>query len=269
MIKTLRIILLVGLAALSAANRATVNLAMGQTATRAATAPGHQTLKIEGWTVFVSDRLREQEAGATDAALALLREQLRGIVQYVPAQPLACLRTVPLWFSPKYPGVHPKAEYHPGGEWLRQHGRNPAMAKGIEFTNIAIFAQEVRRMPVFVLHELAHAYHDQVLGFDQPEIEAAYRHAVDSKSYDAIRRSNGKTERAYAMTNAKEYFAETSEAFFGQNDFFPFNRAELERHDPDMFRLLQRLWCNSPGMNRLPRRQQAGSGSHESGSADK
>ena len=29
-----------------------------------------------------------------------------------------------------------------------------------------------------------------------------------------------------------EYFAEASEAYFGTNDFFPFVRIELRRHDP-------------------------------------
>lgn len=245
-VKTLGILLPAFLAVMNGGNRATVNLAMAQTAAGTATAAGYQTLSIEGWTVHVSDRLRDGQADATDNALALLRQQLKLIVQRVPAQPLKFLRTVPLWFSPVYPGVPPKAEYHPSGQWLREHGRNPAMAKSIEFTNVGIYAQEVRRMPLFVLHELAHAYHDQVLGFDQPEITAAYQHAVDAKLYDAVQRSNGKIERAYALTNAKEYFAETTEAFFGQNDFFPFNRAELQRHDPQMFRLLARLWKTTP-----------------------
>jgi len=210
---------------------------------------GYQIRTIEGWTVFVSDVLLQKENEATSRALDLLQKQLKAIVRVVPVPALARLRTVPLWFSPAYPGVRPKAEYHPAAEWLRKNGRNPAMAKGIEFTNIHIFAEETRRMPVFVLHELAHSYHDQVLGFDNPEIKAAYRRAVESKSYDAVERSFGNpakkntTERAYAMTNAKEYFAETTEAFFGQNDFFPFNRVELQKHDPEMYRLLQRAWC--------------------------
>jgi len=246
MIKTPGILLLVGVVAISAAHRATVNPAMAQKATRSATAAGHQTLSIEGWTVHVSDRLLEAQPDATEKAVTLLRQQLQVILQRVPAQPLKFLRSVPLWFSPVYPDVPPKAEYHPSGQWLREHGRNPAMAKSIEFTNVGIFAREVRRMPVFVLHELAHAYHDQVLGFDQPEIAAAYQHAVDARLYDAVQRSNGKIERAYALTNAKEYFAETTEAFFGQNDFYPFNHAELERHDPRMFRLLEGVWKTAP-----------------------
>jgi len=49
-------------------------------------------------------------------------------------------------------------------------------------------------------------------------------------------------ERAYAATNEREYFAETTEAFFGRNDFYPFTRADLEKHDPEMFHLLARVW---------------------------
>lgn len=41
-------------------------------------------------------------------------------------------------------------------------------------------------------------------------------------------------ERAYAMTDPVEYFAETTEAFFSSNGFFPFTRDELKRHDPEM-----------------------------------
>ena len=55
-------------------------------------------------------------------------------------------------------------------------------------------------------------------------------------------RINGKKVKAYAMENAKEYFAESSEAFFGTNDFYPFVRAELREADPRMYELLQQLW---------------------------
>jgi len=40
------------------------------------------------------------------------------------------------------------------------------------------------------------------------------------------------------MTNAKEYFAESTEAWFGVNDFYPFVRAELKQFDPEMHALL-------------------------------
>ncbi len=214
--------------------------AAGQSA-RAAT-PGHKEKPVEGWTVRVSERLIKEDRKAVQRALALLRAQLKTIAKRVPTKALAHLRTVPLWFSPLYEGTGPKAEYHPAAGWLRKHGRDPAMAKAIEFTNIGIFEKECKRMPMFVLHELAHAYHDQVFGFNDPEIKAAYERAVERGGYDAVKNHAGKTMRAYAMTNPMEYFAELTESFFGQNDFFPFNAAELRQHDPEMYVLLERIW---------------------------
>jgi dipeptidyl-peptidase-4 len=208
----------------------------------------YEQREIEGWTVHVrQELLASDSAVATDRALELLGIQLREIVRVVPATAVSRLKKVSLWISPEYSGIRPRAEYHPDAGWLRANDRDPAMAKGIEFTNVRIFEAETQRMPVFVLHELAHAYHNLVLGFDNPEIIAAFERAVKNKLYDAVERkaANGKpgrVERAYAMTNHKEYFAETSEAFFGQNDFFPFNRGDLHRHDPEMERLLEKLW---------------------------
>ena len=48
--------------------------------------------------------------------------------------------------------------------------------------------------------------------------------------------------RAYALTNAQEFFAEATEAFFARNDFFPYTRAELEALDPETGALLAKLW---------------------------
>ena len=209
----------------------------------AGTNAAYRVQQSEGWTLHVSEKLLATEPAATAKALELLTAQLKEIVRVVPAPAVAHLQKVPLWLSPVYPGQRaPRAEYHPGAGWLRENGRDPAMAQAVEITNVLIFEKETKRMPMFILHELAHAYHDQVLGFATAEIEAAYRRAVASKSYDAVKLYNGKLARAYAMTNAKEYFAENTEAFFGRNDFFPFTRAELAQHDPDMCRLLARLW---------------------------
>jgi hypothetical protein len=210
---------------------------------------GYQTNVIEGWTTLVDDRLLADHETETERALELVRGQLKEIARVVPPAALAKLREVKLWFSPEYPGVRPTAEYHPDAGWLREHHRNEAMANGIEFTNVRTFEAELRRMPNFALHELAHAYHHRVLadGFENAEIKAAYHRAKASGSYDKVERSFGggrpnKRERAYAMTNPMEYFAEASEAFFSRNDFFPFDRGDLKQHDPEMERLVAKLW---------------------------
>ena len=207
----------------------------------------HETRAIEGWTVQVRATLLAEQKAATEKALTLLQAQLAEIVRVVPAAAVGELRKVPLWISPEYAGVQPRAEYHPDKRWLAANGRDPTMAKGVEFTNARVFVEETNRMPCFALHELAHAYHDRVLGFDHAEIKAAYERAKAAGIYENVERwfGNGRAnthERAYAMSNEREYFAETTEAFFGRNDFFPFTREELEKHDPPMAALLARLW---------------------------
>ncbi len=219
--------------------------------TGGATTATDTTNVVEGWTVRVRGVLWHEQREATEAALALLGKQLAEVAVVVPPAALARLREVPLWFSPGYPGIPPGAEYHPGREWLVANHRDPAMVRGVEFTNVREFASETDRMPNFALHELAHAYHDRVLGFEHPGIRAAYERAKSSGSYDKVERWSGsgrpKTfERAYAMTNEREYFAESTEAYFSRNDFFPFNREQLERHDPGMAALLRELW-KAPG----------------------
>lgn len=203
----------------------------------------HETKNLSGWTLHISPKI---DAAAWNKALPLLQAQLDEIIRVVPAQAVAELQKVPLWINPEYPNVPPRAEYHPGAGWLKDNGRAPAMAKGVEFTNVRIFEAETRRMPNFALHELAHAFHDRVLGFENAQIEAAYQKAKAAGLYDRVQRQDGegrkRLDRAYALTNAKEYFAECTEAFFTKNDFFPFTRDELQKHDPEMFDLLTQLW---------------------------
>lgn len=207
--------------------------------------PDHATFRLNGWTMHLSDRLWQNEPSDTKQMLGLLEEQLNRVVAAVPRKALTELRKVPIWINPKYDGVRPTAEYHPGADWLRDNGRDPSMAKAIEITTVSIFAFENRRMPYLMLHELAHAYHDRVLGFGQPAVLAAFNQARISGSYESVQRFTGNsmiTDRAYAISNHKEYFAESTEAYFGKNDFFPFNRTELKSHDIQMHNLLREIW---------------------------
>jgi hypothetical protein len=58
----------------------------------------------------------------------------------------------------------------------------------------------------------------------------------------------GDLRRAYAMQNAREYFAELSEAYFGANDYEPFDREALRTFDPAGFDAVKRLWSlDEPG----------------------
>ena len=201
---------------------------------------------IEGWKVNINERLEKDDPKQLAKALELLTRQLQEIDRVVPPDAVKRLREVTLWMSPEYKGIGPRAEYHPGAGWLRDNGRDPAMVKGVEFTNVRIFEAETRRMPNFALHELAHAYHDQVLGNDHKELIATYERAKAGGKYDRVERQDSEgrksQDRAYALTSPQEYFAETTEAYFSKNDFQPYDRAELEAFDPAMYKLLESLW---------------------------
>ena len=203
---------------------------------------GYALNEIEGWTVYVQEALLEQEPEDADKALDLLSEQARKVIEVIPAKIVRELQTVPLWLSLPHEGRRPRAEFHPDKGWLIDNGMIPDKEKGIEFTNTAILDREVVRMPMLLLHELSHAYHNLVLGFEQPDILRLYQKAKENGSYDLVDRKNREPQMAYAMSNHKEYFAECTEAFFGENDFYPFNQEQLEQHDPAMHALLEQLW---------------------------
>lgn len=217
-------------------------------ASQAQTQESHVTKDISGWTVQVNRMLLSSDSVKTERALELLKVQLDEIVRVVPENSVTELKKVTLWFSPEYVGTQPRAEYHPGAGWLRENHRDPVMVKGIEFSNVRIFEEETRRMPNFALHELAHAFHDRVLprGFGNPDIKAAYDVAKRNGNYDRVERRDSegraKMDRAYAMTNPQEFFAESTEAFFSRNDFYPYDRKELYHHDPTTLKLIANIW---------------------------
>jgi len=202
----------------------------------------YEVRSIEGWRVLVNRDFLRRDATLADSTLTLLRFQLYQITRKLPATPLGKLRKIAIWVEQAEPH-HPCMAYHPDAGWLREHGMNPDKAKCVEIANARSFLAWTIDQPWMVLHELAHGYHDQFLGgYGNPEIRAGYDRIIKAKLYDAVLRSGGTTERAYAAANPMEYFAETTEAFFGTNDFYPFVRAELRQHDPQTYQLLERLW---------------------------
>lgn len=201
----------------------------------------YATRTVEGWSVRVNRSLLGERKELGDRALGLLTTKLQEIRKVVPAEACAELRKVPIWLGVD-DGHAPCAEYHPSAEWLRENGYNPDKARAVEIGNAERFIAWSVAQPAMVLHELAHAYHHQVLGYEHAGIREAFREAVAGKRYESVLHVNGEKQRAYALSNPQEYFAEVSEAYFGKNDFYPFVREELAEHDPGAARLLKQVW---------------------------
>jgi hypothetical protein len=197
---------------------------------------------IEGWSVYINNRLLDENKKLAAKTLTLLTFQLFEINRRVPQGPLNDLHKVPIWIEVDNDKHAPCAQYHPSRDWLKNNGFNPQKAKSVEISRADLFLQWTHDQPFMVLHELAHGYHHRVLGHDNQRILTAYKNAVAGKKYESVLRISGKTDRHYALNNAKEYFAEATEAYFGTNDFYPFVRAELKQHDPDMYKTMQEIW---------------------------
>lgn len=212
----------------------------------------HTERNIEGWTVHIDDRLLTgPDKAVGDRALRILANRLYDITLVVPADKVARLQKVPIWIDSSH-GKLRSAQYHPSAGWLKGHGYSTALARCVHIPVAADFAgiAHQRVQPWSVLHELAHAYHDQVLGFDHAEIRAAWERFRDGGKYDRTLHINGKMVRHYGLTNPMEFFAEMTETYFGQNDFYPFNRAELKRDEPAIYELLTTIWGAAPRIDK-------------------
>jgi hypothetical protein len=204
----------------------------------------YATREMEGWHVLVNQKLLA-ETNLCERVLKILGAQLYQITRVVPSAPLAKLRLIPIWVELDDP-LFPGACYHESRDWLAAHGVNPAKTGAVELANATHFTTWTIEQPCMILHELSHGYHHQFLGDDFAGIRKCYEHAKAAGIYDSVLRANGHHERHYAMNSEKEYFAEMTEAFFGTNDFYPFVRAELKEHDPQIFALLCEVWDVKP-----------------------
>ena len=208
----------------------------------------HTTRIIEGWNVRIDDRLLQGDHAGTGArAVKLLEARLVGIAAVMPEKPLAKLRAVTIQLDLDCDDLR-SMQYHPNARWLTDHGHSAALARCVHIPRADGFLSpfENHRMPWAVLHELAHAYHDQVLGFDEPRITAAWEKFRDGGKYRSVLTSPGGMREHYGLTDAKEFFAEMTESYFGSNDFYPFVAGELKRDEPEIFALMADIWGPPP-----------------------
>jgi hypothetical protein len=199
-----------------------------------------QTLTIQGFKIIlIADSVKHPE---TKEALKVLMVKLTELEKIIKPKQLLLLKQMPIWieWEMRKDGA---MEYHRSKEWLVSHGYVPDKEKCVEINNIKNFiAWQKLNQPYMVLHELAHSYYDRVLGSDNPNVLAAYQNAVISGKYENVAYNLGGKKRAYALNNAYEYFAELTEAYLGENDFFPFNKSQLKDFDPIGYELMQKTW---------------------------
>lgn len=217
---------------------------------RADAVPGYRIRSVQGFTLLLS---RETLKHAQDKVyerkpLEVLELETKTLVRIMPARVIKLLRTVPIWVEWDVKKAMPNgrpgfamAMYY-GGHQLQmlEDGEHPLKAKCVVIHRMRSLteARQPRNDPggSLLLHEMAHAVHMELLGVKDTRVANAYMQAMERRLYD---------RRMYASTNELEFFAEMSCSYYGQLREYPHNRAELKKHDPVTYQLMERIWGKS------------------------
>jgi acetyl esterase/lipase len=197
----------------------------------------HYTVKnIEGWKVYVNNGLLPggRFAATGERAMKGLKTHMARLKQMVRKPGIVRFQTVSLWLevnSTRGPRGRTAAyQYHPGLDWLKKMDFNPEKVKCVEYGNAFSLARRNLNSGVSVLlHEYAHSYHDQTLGFEHAEVMAAYKRCVEGDTYP---------KRDWVKSDHKEFFAGATTRYHGTKA----EREALVQRDPILARLMLKIW---------------------------
>lgn len=209
---------------------------------------GYKTYNIKGQPILFEDDLVKRKELRKKVA-EWITIDLRDLDLILPEKARDSIRHVAIWIDYTTEEMEDMsnvgAVYYQNERWLLRVGWQPSKTDSIEIFNAMTYINlrglNAGRM---VLHELSHAYEYQVISDkERNELIKVYHSAKLSGRYAAVD-YKGSLEKfpAYAMTNYHEYFAELTEAYYGENDYYPHNREQLKRHDPVGYAIVEKLW---------------------------
>ena len=204
------------------------------------------------WVYMIRTQLKDTPSAKK--AIALLEKNLDEIDALLPESALTVMHKRPIWLEKDL--TDGAAWYHPSKEWLASQGYMTEKWHCVELCNYLHYVSwSNQNQPYMVLHELCHLYHDQALpgGFDNKDVKEAYDKAMKAGLYvNTAYRLDKNTliehfddtygTKVYATNNPQEYFSEICEAYWGENDYFPFNYEDLKGYDPYGFALMEKVW---------------------------
>ena len=210
---------------------------------------GYTNYTLSGFNVLVEDSAFVMNATLTGTAINLLQNKLLEISQFnIDQVKIDSLKAVPIFMD--WNTTTGAAQYHPSAAWLLANGYIVEKARCVEISNITNFINWTNQnQPYMVMHELAHAYHHRVLNYNSSIITNAFNNVISNNMYTNVSYHIGGGNyniqpTAYALTDVREYFAEISEAYFGLNDYFPFNYNDLSNYDVVGFNAALVIWGN-------------------------
>jgi len=223
--------------------------ATAQATTQPGTEDRFEIRNVEGWTVYINRDVPREYPRQTDRTLEHLRWELYQIKLAAPALAVSNMQeNNAIWIEYQ---EKVNLSYHPSRNWLVGHGyKIPKDPQSFMSLSVKTHVGDSYRHPFVVFHELAHGYDFHFIGkgdtYGNKEAQANYERMMKEGKYEKVKIWNGRIGSHYARTNRMEYWTESSEAYFAVNDIYPFVRAELREHDPQMARFVERYWGVDP-----------------------
>ena len=207
---------------------------------------GYRLQKIEGFTFLIQDVVFEQDGSAFERKpLDALALECQTLTKILTPSAVNTLKALTIWveWDEKVPLANGRkgrslAVYSAATpSQAVKEGKHPLRAKTVTIHSLKSLAESRQpkrdRGDCVLLHEIAHAVHDQLLGFGHTGIKAAYQQAMERKLYD---------KDLYIATNEVEFFAELTCAYLDRLRYYPYTRADLQKHDPVSYRLMESIW---------------------------
>lgn len=221
---------------------------------------GYTTYDYRGFKLFVQNDSYTNHPQETQAAISLTQSKIDEMINFsFPSALMDVLSNTPIfidWNSLSSVA----ARYNPDKNWLINNGLIPEKEKAIEITNVNNYVNWTNlNQPYMLLHELTHALYHQKFNNNHPAVTYAYNQAIASGKYQGSSYKTNigsyadvnyhagnnvykKVAKAYAITNQYEYFSEITEAYFGKNDYYPFNKEDLKNYDPIGYKTVEIIW---------------------------
>jgi hypothetical protein len=220
----------------------------GQVA-QAVTTDRFEIRNMEGWMIYTNRDVLKEHPEQMAKTYEHLKWDLYQVKLAVPDTAVCNMQEhTPFWIE--YDETV-NLSYHPETEWLLERGyKLPRDPNSMVSLSAKGYIGDSYRHPFVIYHELVHGYDHDFIGkghdYGNDECEANYQRMMKSGINENVKIWDGRVGSHYARTNRMEYLAESSEAYFAVNDIYPFVRAELRDHDPEMAKFVERYWGVNP-----------------------
>ncbi|MGD0536928.1 MAG: hypothetical protein ABSC03_04695 [Verrucomicrobiota bacterium] len=203
---------------------------------------------LNGWTLQLEQELLDRQPVLAQRAANRLAAKLAGVMDLLPRRAHGVLRRLPVFLLLGEESVH--GGHDNGAEYFQRQAPDhwPLLDRRWRSALVVYSAPNYDQLSEqwatrVLVHELAHAWQLEQWPEKQPDILGAWEQAVQKGLYLKVKAANGSViERAYAMENQLEYFAELSMAYFWRGEYEPLDRAALRERDPAGFAMIEKMW---------------------------